>query len=578
MPTTRIFLLLSTLLLLSGLAPGCLPAKLTLGQIFGDRSEIDAPDLAALPDLADADSVGPQDFPTFDILPDSPDLESADIQPADVLSDQTDADASDQPNPDVADLGMLDADFDVALDLASDLSDVPTDIGEPLLVSITSMPSASSDDRLAIFEFSCSDPPCTFECQLNDDDPWEACSSPKLYLDLDFGSNTFRVRAKKAQRQSDPAVWTWEIVGWVSVSAQQDNTCAIKTDGTLWCWGHNEFGQVGNGDSGVGKKVSKPSQVGADSNWDTVSLGAEHVCGLKDNGTLFCWGSNAQGQIGDGNGADGVKSTVPAQVDASTWVQVSSGALSTCAIKADKSLWCWGSDTNEQLGNPENADSLKPLRVGVANDWTWIAAGDIHTCGIRAERSGNNLYCWGSNSAGQLGLGTMLGSKPTPERVGTDTDWVKVMAGKEYTCGIKSTAALFCWGINFKGQIGNGDSGSGKFQTTPAEIIAALGANQSADLAHEHTCAVDSTDALLCWGKNDVGQLGTNSTSTTVVPSPAPAIGSDWSVVALGRLHTCALKLNGSLFCWGSSSSGQIGNGTEFGTVTQQSQVSAVVP
>jgi cysteine-rich repeat protein len=236
---------------------------------------------------------------------------------------------------------------------------------------------------------------------------------------------------------------------WASVSTGSYQTCAVAGDTSLWCWGNNANGQLG-----IGSTVdsSRPAQV-AGVGWTQVCTGYLHTCAVKQDGTLWCWGMNANYQLGDATVAFRM---TPGQVPTSTWTQVTTGLYHTCATRQDGSLWCWGGNTAGQLGvvsapvqpNAKFGDALQ-----VPGTWRSVAAGQTHTCGIMTDRS---LWCWGENGQGQLGDGSQF-SRGTPVSVvAPGRVWAWVGAGLAHTCAVATTGEMWCWGANEQGQLGIG--------------------------------------------------------------------------------------------------------------------------
>jgi alpha-tubulin suppressor-like RCC1 family protein len=185
----------------------------------------------------------------------------------------------------------------------------------------------------------------------------------------------------------------------------------------------------------------------------TVSAGEFHTCAVHGDHTLWCWGENGNGQLGDGttNGSD-----VPVQEStaASDWAAVTAGYVHTCAIKTTGTLWCWGDNGNGQLGDGTTSDSHVPVQESTAaSDWAAVAAGYNYTCAIKTT---GTLWCWGDNGNGQLGDGTTNGSDVPVQETTAASDWAAVTVGYVHTCAIKTTGTLWCWGNNGNGQLGDG--------------------------------------------------------------------------------------------------------------------------
>jgi alpha-tubulin suppressor-like RCC1 family protein len=218
-----------------------------------------------------------------------------------------------------------------------------------------------------------------------------------------------------------------------TVAAGDWHTCAIKIDGSLWCWGLNQFGQLGDGTNqskGIPVKIISSGVV-------AVAAGLYHTCAIKEYGSLWCWGNNGWGQIGDGTNQsknitfniiiDKSKYT-PVQIISSGVKAVAAGGWHTCAIKIDGSLWCWGLNQYGQLGDGTKEDKYTPVQI-ISSGVKAVAAGGVYTCAIKEDGS---LWCWGWNEDGQLQI--------------IESGVVAVAAGRFHTCAIKEDGSLRCWG------------------------------------------------------------------------------------------------------------------------------------
>jgi alpha-tubulin suppressor-like RCC1 family protein len=344
---------------------------------------------------------------------------------------------------------------------------------------------------------------------------------------------------------------------WSVVFANGRNTCARRSNRSLWCWGDNYYGQVGNGQSGTGTDVTKPTQVGSALDWGNVGMGSGHVCSIKATGTtpgsLWCWGANYLGQLGINNTT---LQTAPQREssNATTWNNVSGGANATCATRTDGTLWCWG------VISP-GAVNYVPTQVGTAADWDIVRVHGYGACATKRSPS-RTLWCWGSNRSGQLADGTDT-DRAAPVQIGTATDWNLIAVGGDnldsHTCGIRTNGTLWCWGYDGFGQLGLGSGGP---KIRPTSVGVTTWTQVSA--GGEHACAIDGAGGIRCWGYNAWGQLGFNypyqqnkeQTPVTV------ALSATWAQVAAGRQNTCAKRSDGTVWCWGSDYDGQLGNGT----------------
>ncbi len=346
----------------------------------------------------------------------------------------------------------------------------------------------------------------------------------------------------------------------VFVDGGDAHSCATRF-GILYCWGNNSSGRLGVGDE---ETRLTPTRVGFDADFVAVATGAAHSCALKVDGSVWCFGANDQGQLGQGklDLAPLAASSVPLQVVLpGKVVQLSSEADTACAVLSNGELYCWGNNAEGNIGLNDTypgEDQLSPVRVGELSDWKLSGTGQGHTCAVRGE---GLLFGWGRNSAANLGLGqTVDQQRRAPTQIGTDPDWLFVASGQDASCGIRSAGRLFCWGGNRHATLGLGDRDD---RLSPSELaLPEAGATWlSVSLDTFHACAVDDAQKLYCWGRNLEGQLGTLDNEDRLVPTlidlgPAAAAVQE---VAVGRFFTCAATTDGRVLCAGAGDGGQLG-------------------
>jgi alpha-tubulin suppressor-like RCC1 family protein len=354
-----------------------------------------------------------------------------------------------------------------------------------------------------------------------------------------------------------PAAASPAVPRWIRIAAGGDFTCGIREGNTLWCWGSATAGDLG---TGAATDQHQPHQIGhPTAAWVSVTAGQDHACALRRDGTLWCWGNNLNGETGASPGHRSMP--FPRQVTnpaADGWSGVSAGGWHTCATRSDGTLWCWGFGASGQLGNGSTTDQSRPQQVTApARDgWSSVSAGGGHTCAVR---TGGTLWCWGAASGAGRSANTDV---PGQISSGPAADgWSSVSAGSEHSCAIRADSTLWCWGRSLDGQLGTGLTGLA--QTTPQQVTApAADGWTSAETGGDTTCAL-RTHALWCWGANYSGGLGIGGTAGQSVPRRVQVpTRTGWSLVSTSGYATCATHTGHALWCWGYNGDGELGLGT----------------
>lgn len=335
----------------------------------------------------------------------------------------------------------------------------------------------------------------------------------------------------------------------------------IKANGTLWMWGGNLYGQLGNG--GGNGDEPEPIQVGFDNDWKQLSLcpnynSAEgsnqtHCAALKEDGTLWMWGSNRKGQLGNN---DTVPVNVPIQIGVDTnWIDVQVGPMHTLGLKSDGTMWAWGHNYYGQLGDSTLTDTLVPAQIGTDTNWNRIATGSEHCLALKTD---GTLWSWGRNNYYQLGFFNDNQTKKQPTQIGSDTNWVSISVGEDFSLAMKNDSTIWSWGRNGRGQLGVGDNSS--YHPVPEKV------NDQhkwlyVDAGYAHTLAIRADSTVWGWGYNYNGQIGQNHNDFYVFDASQVGVVDDVLFLDAGRDDNFCISANDTAYGWGSNGYSHLGLG-----------------
>lgn len=356
------------------------------------------------------------------------------------------------------------------------------------------------------------------------------------------------------------------------LSVGESTVCAVHSSGTVYCWGDNSpYMQFGEPVSGK-FFVAEPYAVAITNTERFAGGSSSHMCGISPTGTAICWGRQENGQLGAGSfGPSSASSPRTVSGDIS-WSDIYVGRISTCGASTSGVGYCWGSNFAGEVGNtsvPLGTSSPAPVAVEGGLTFSTVVAGWRHSCGISTSGS---VYCWGENTRGQLGRGTVDSAfHRTPAPVAGTDRFVQLSLGGRHSCGITTDGRAMCWGENWSGQLGDGTAAPSsvptevagghrfRFITTSSGFAGGTGVTPSTSAQLAHTCALTDNGTPYCWGWNGVGQIGNGSTAQFHF-DPVPVSGGlRLEVIGTGGGFSCGMT-GDAVWCWGANVRGQLGN------------------
>lgn len=340
-------------------------------------------------------------------------------------------------------------------------------------------------------------------------------------------------------------------VTYSSVFAATNHACAITTAGLMKCWGQNNYGEIADG-TNVTRLT--PTAIDTGTVYSTAAVGLVNTCGITSSNALKCSGSNSDTQAPDGSAP--VTKALTQVLSLSSYKAISTGYSHTCAINLKGYLECWGLNSDGQLGDTTLVNHLVPYKIDIPNTYSSIAAGAYHTCAINASQK---IECWGDNSDLAVGNGS-TSDQTAPVTIDSTNSYSMVATGDAQSCGITQSGVLRCWGYNQDGSL----LGSGTTDVATPQTVDSTNSYNFVSIGSTHACAITATGRLRCWGRNDSGQLGNSSVTVGTAITQLTDIDAihTYIYVAAGFNETCGITDSNDLYCWGSNTSGKLGDST----------------
>ena len=363
---------------------------------------------------------------------------------------------------------------------------------------------------------------------------------------------SYRIDGSEINRLTPVRIGT--ASNWVSVSSSATHSVAINSDGKIYAWGSNTYGQLGNGQ--ISSSMSPVQENTYATDWASVSAGWQFTVAIKTNGEIWTWGLNQYGQHALGTEDSDNTHRAPSKSLDGNWTSVSAGTFHIAAIKDDGTMWTWGKGGSGQLGHGLSTNSSVPVQENTkATNWVAVSAGHLHNIALNSL---GDIYTFGANTYGQIGDGSS-GASRVPKQLGSDKNWTSVSAGYDMTLAKSSTSELWATGSNTYGQLGDNTLEKKKILTkvdTNATNWLILSSGRYFNIVS------NSDGELWSWGRNGFGELGTGSIDYETSPKQELLAATDWLDVGVGKDFSVGLKDDGTLWTWGNGQNFALGDGT----------------
>ena len=455
--------------------------------------------------------------------------------------------------PDITDIGdIIIAEDETTGFIVFDVSDAESDFTQLTIVGFSSNNTLVSDDNIKV---NCSSIGCTVMVIPNTDQSGKALITLRVTDGFAISEDTFQLTVEPGN--DPPSIELDLTTGNPAIAAGAYHSLAVRGGNEVMAWGRNDIGQLGIGTSGEGTDKTVPSILNGLENIIDLAAGENHSLALSDDGSVWSWGNNSHGQLGIGDSGGGTEIDQPKKVLLLTdIIAIDAGYAHSLALQDNGTVWTWGSNTNGQLGNGKSGIDTSedtPTLIQTLDNCVDVAAGYGHSVALKKD---GTVWTWGFNSSGQLGDDSEI-DRNYPAIVPGLSNIIAIAVGDYHTVVLKNDGTVWAWGDNPFGQLGDGTT---TMKKTPVRVVDIANVTSIA-AGYVHTLALRNDGTVWGWGGNVFGQLGDNSTDMRTRPVKSDIFPKAIAVEA-GHYHSLVLKSDGSVWSFGSNSFGQLGDST----------------